>query len=86
MPRAVRKRYVVRLHPVVMEQITDMARGKNNAQCLSIATGIAHKFAIESSDEILAGTTILNIVKDILLQELRIEFQRGFAQSGINFI
>ena len=25
MPRAVRKRYVVRLHPVVLEQITDMA-------------------------------------------------------------
>ena len=51
-----------------------MARGENNSQRLAIAAGIAHKFAVESSDEILAGAAVLNVVKDILLQELSVEF------------
>ena len=63
-----------------------MARRKDNAQCLTITARIAHKFAIESSNEILARASILNVVKDILLQELSVEFQWGFAQFGINFV
>ena len=63
----------------VTEQVTDMARRENNSQRLTITAGVAHKFAIESSNEILAGTAVFNVVKDILLQKLSIEFQWGFA-------
>ena len=51
----------------VTEQITDMARRENNSQRLTITAGIAHKLAIESSNEIFTGTAILYVVKNILL-------------------
>ena len=63
----------------VTEQITNVTRSQDDTECLPITAGVAHKFAIESSNEILAGTAVLNVVKDILLQKLSIEFQWGFA-------
>ncbi len=70
----------------VTEQITKVARSQDDTECLPITAGITHKFAIESSNEIFTGTAILYVVKNILLQEFSIKFQRSFAKFGINLV
>ena len=69
-----------------IQQVTDMARGKDNAQCLTITSRVAHKFSIEPSDKVLTGTAIFYVVKNILFQKFGIEFQWRFTKLLIDLV
>lgn len=67
-------------------QVADVAGRQDDAQRLPVTARIAHKLAVEAPDEVLAGLLVLDVTEHVLVQELRVEFQRRLAQRLVYLV
>ena len=79
--------YVVRLDVnQITHKVSDVARRQDDAQRLPVAARIAHELAVEAPDEVLGGLLVLDVLKHMLIEELRIELQRRLTQRVVYLV